>query len=66
MTLGYIMSHQFAKLIFALREPFKNVEQLLNDSYWIRVKNIFVQEFKGILFILKNYWEYLRRYYIFY
>lgn len=47
MTLGYIMSHQFAKLIFALREPFKNVEQLLNDSYWIRVKNIFVQEFKG-------------------
>lgn len=54
MTLGYIMSHQFAKLIFALREPFENIEQLLKDSYWLSVKDIFIQEFKGNFIYFKK------------
>ncbi|QLI76523.1 hypothetical protein [Bacillus pumilus] len=45
MSFGFMISHQFAKIILALREPFKNIEQLLEDSYWLSVKDIFVQEF---------------------
>ncbi|PRR90366.1 MULTISPECIES: hypothetical protein [unclassified Bacillus (in: firmicutes)] len=53
MSFGFMISHQFAKLILALREPFENIEQLLEDTYWLSVKDIFIQEFSADFINLK-------------